>query len=98
MAYVIQVEVTKPDLTLWFIHSSVDALATVNAIDTWNSTQPGFLSSFVRMENTKLVSAFIFDTKANGDAWLAARETQPDWMARTAYYTSINATVVVTIL
>ena len=92
MAYVIRVVSTKPQGTLWYHQSSEPGAAAVMArIAAWNATQPGFIEQATVVVNQNVNDGHItFDTKVNGDNWLAATNTEPDHVTRDAYLASIG--------
>ena len=99
MAYVIKIEATKPANIDWFSKSGQSAYATSVAIDNWNHSVEGFILSFG--QNLSIDNVYrhvvVFDTQINGDAWLAAKVTQPNYVIRDAYFKANGITEVVTI-
>jgi hypothetical protein len=97
MAYVIKIEIIKPDGLLWFMDSNPDATAMVSAINDWVVNSPGFLTVIDHGEGPVYTVMVVFDTEANGQNWLLQRETQPDVLVRKNYYQSIDVVEDITI-
>jgi len=87
MSYRIKITTTKPNGTPWFYESGTPNAATILAdIITWNKAQPGYVSGFgVHVGNNIYEHTIIFDSALNGDAWLLAKQTEPNNMIRDAY-------------
>ena len=87
MAYVVKIALSKPASASWFYQSSTAAVATLANIAAWNIAQTGYLDSVGQMLTPNShVTLMIFDTMANGEAWVTARLTQADNATREAYY------------
>lgn len=92
MAYVIRITSTKPQGTLWYHESGQPGAAAVMArITAWNTSQPGFIEQGTMVVNQNVNNGHItFNSKLNGDTWLAAAQVEPDHVTRDAYLASIG--------
>jgi len=89
MAYVIKTVSTKPSAEVWYSQSGGSAVTTLSNIVAWDKASPGYLDTTGHSITADMFENFIiFDTQINGDAWLAAKVTQPDWVIHTAYYSA----------
>lgn len=95
MAYVIKVSYAKSAALPWFVNSSASAPTTNANIDTWNKASTGFLLR--GSDNDAGTGGYdfiiVFDTQVNGDAWLAAKASQADWVVHDNYYTTNGGTI-----
>ena len=97
MAYVIKILSTKPANVAWFVQSGPMATSTLGNMRAFDLGSTGYLDSGMAMVDKNTVhNLVVFDTQANGDAWLAAKATQADWMVHDAYFTAQGITTVVT--
>lgn len=97
MAYVIKTLTTKPAGSSWFMQSGPSAAATLANIKAFDLSAPGYLDSGMTvLEKDSFYSLSVFDTQANGDAWLAAKANQADWMVHDAYFSAHGIATTVT--
>jgi hypothetical protein len=83
MAFSVNHITTKTANVQWF--NDVDP-TTVYAINEWLPTNPGFISVIKVVSNsTTLVKKFTFDTEANYNAYILAKNNNADVIARRAY-------------
>lgn len=88
MSYIVLFTTTKEASTPWFHDIDPD---TVNAINQFIKTQPGFVSVRKTTDSdTRIVKVYTFDTKENYDAFIAAFDTNTSQMARQAYNDANN--------
>lgn len=90
MAFSVTYTTTKPANVQWF--NDVDP-NTVYAINEWLPTNTGFIS-VIKNESTptKLVKTYTFDTQANYNAYILAKNNNADVIARKAYNNSNGIT------
>jgi hypothetical protein len=83
MAFSVNHITTKTANVKWF--NEVEP-AKVYAINEWLPTNSGFISAIKAVSNsTTLVKTYTFDTEANYNAYMLAKDNNPNVIARKAY-------------
>lgn len=81
---------TMPDATIGFASSSPANKALSDALLTWTSTQPGFISQSFQATGAGPTAkthtyTVVWETVEDYSNWMTARNDRPEYVARRAY-------------
>ena len=96
MSYNLEVTTSKPTGTDWFIVAFPEEQTVVAE---WQSSFPGLLEvSTTEIDANTLLTTMIFENETAYNTYAFERMSQPAWVSKNEYYTSIGATVVTEII
>ena len=90
--FILKTIVTKPAGVAWRKPELI--AGTTLTLGAWILSQPGVLSSRTRRAANRMVNTTLFQDQAAYDAFVAARATNPEYLARQAYSAANGITTV----
>lgn len=86
MNVTIKIAANKPSNVDWFPQSSEANKVLVQSLNQWSASQPGFISQTTEnpTPDSRIVT-IMFDNVENYVAWMNARSSRPEQVARESY-------------